>query len=59
MEYVYKDKHQPTKAERAAKKEKARWDAGEKMVARKKVEDAFHSNYARLKSERFAREKKS
>jgi hypothetical protein len=55
MEYVYKDKHQPTKAERAAKKEEARWDAEENMVARKKVEDVFHSNYARLKSERLAR----
>ena len=58
MEYVYKDKHQPTKAERAEKKEEARWDA-EENIARKKVEDVFHSNYARLKSERLAREKKS
>jgi hypothetical protein len=42
-----------------AKKEKARWDAEENMAARKKVEDAFQSNYERLKAERLAREKNS
>ena len=51
MEHVYKDKQQPTKEERAAKKDKARWDAEENMAARKKGEEAFKSNYARLKAD--------
>jgi hypothetical protein len=58
MEYVYKDKHQPTNEERAAKKEKARWDAEQNMTARKKLDEAFRSNFERLKAERFARENK-
>jgi hypothetical protein len=56
MEYVYKDKQQPTKEERVAKKEKARWDAEQNLTARKKVDDAFRSNFERLKAERLARE---
>ena len=35
MKYVHKDK-QPTKEERMAKKEKARWDAEQNLTARKK-----------------------
>lgn len=52
MEYVYKDKQQPTKDERLAKKEKARWDAEQNVTERKKSDDAFRSNFARLKAER-------
>ena len=58
MEYVYKDKQQPTKEERVAKKEKARSDAEQNLTARKKVDDAFRSNFERLKAERLARENK-
>ena len=59
MEYVYKDRQQPTKEERVAKKEKARWDAQHNLTARKKADDAFRSNFERLKAERLAREEKS
>lgn len=58
MEYVYKDKLPPTKDERVAKKEKARGDAEQNLAARKKVDDAFRSNFERLKAERLARENK-
>ena len=58
MEYVNKDKQQPTKEERVAKKEKAHWDAEQNLTARKKVDDAFRSNFERLKAERLARENK-
>jgi hypothetical protein len=56
MEYLYKNKQPPTKEERAAKKEKARWEAEQNLTARKKVDDAFRSNFERLKAERLARE---
>jgi hypothetical protein len=59
MEYIYKDKQQPTKEERVTKKEKARWDAEQNLTARKKADDAFRSNFERLKAERIAREDKS
>ena len=59
MEYIYKDKQPPTKDERVAKKEKARWNAEQNLSARKKVDDAFRSNFGRLKAERLARETKS
>ena len=55
-EYIYKDKPAPTKEERMAKKEKARWDAEQNLIARKKVDDAIRSNFERLKAERLARE---
>jgi hypothetical protein len=42
-----------------AKKEKARWNAEQNLSARKKVDDAFRSNFERLKAERLARETKS
>ena len=58
MEYVYKDKHHLTKQEPAAKKEKDRGDAEQNMTARKKLDEAFRSNFERLKAERFARENK-
>jgi hypothetical protein len=58
MEYVHKDKQQPTKEERVAKKEKARWDAEQNLAALKNVDDAFRSNFERLKAERLARENK-
>ena len=56
MEHVNKEKQQPTKEEREAKKEKARRDAEQNLTARKKVDDAFRSNLERLKAERLARE---
>jgi hypothetical protein len=56
--YVYKDKQQPAKEERVAKKEKARWDAEQNRTARKKVDNAFRSNFERVKAERLARENK-
>ena len=59
MEYIYKDKQPPTKDERVAKKEKARWNAEQNLSARKNVDDAFRSNFERLKAERLARETKS
>jgi len=59
MEYIYKDKQPPTKDECVAKKEKARWNAEQNLSARKKVDDAFRSNFERLKAERLARETKS
>ena len=59
MDYVYKDKQHPTKEERLAKKEKARSDAEQNLNARKKLDDAFRSNFERLKAERLVRENKS
>jgi hypothetical protein len=50
-EYVYKDRLPSTREERTAKK-----DAEENLTARKKVDDAFHLNFERLKAERLARE---
>ena len=58
MEYVYQDKQPPSKEEQVAKKEKARLDAEQNLTARKKVDDAFRSNFERLKAERLARETK-
>ncbi|MGH6708980.1 MAG: hypothetical protein ACREEK_08415 [Bradyrhizobium sp.] len=55
MESVYKDRQQPTKEERVAKKEKARLDAEQNLTARKKIDDAFRSNFERLRAERLAR----
>lgn len=47
----------PTKEEREAKKAKARKEAEQNLTARKKSDDAFRTNFERLKAERFAREK--
>jgi hypothetical protein len=59
MEYEAQEKRLPTKEEREAKKEKARWDAEQNLTARKKLDDAFRENLARLKAERLAREQDS
>ena len=59
MEYEDQEKRLPTKKEREAKKEKARWDAEQNLTARKKLDDAFRENFARLKAERLAREQDS
>jgi hypothetical protein len=55
MNYI-QDKLPPTKEEREAKKEKSRWDAEKAIAERRKADDAFRSNFERLKAERLARE---
>jgi hypothetical protein len=55
-EFEHREKPAATKEERAAKKEKSRWDAQKALAERKKVEDSFRANYERLKAERLARE---
>jgi hypothetical protein len=59
MDYEVREKRQPTKEEREAKKEKARQTAEKVLAARKKEDDAFRANFERLRAERFARENKS
>ena len=59
MDYESQEKLPPTKEEREAKKAKARWDAEQNNIARKKSDDAFRANFERLKAERLARENKS
>ena len=59
MEYETQEKLPPTKEEREAKKERARRDAEQNLIARKKAEDGFRANFERLKAERVARENKS
>ena len=56
MDYETHDKTPPTKEEREAKKERARKEAENAIVARKKADDAFRANFERLKAERRARE---
>ncbi|MEH2527853.1 MULTISPECIES: hypothetical protein [unclassified Bradyrhizobium] len=56
MDYETREKLAPTKEEREAKKEQARKDAEEALIARKKADDAFRANFERLKAERRARE---
>ena len=56
MDYETHEKLPPTREEREAKKERARNDAEEALVARKKADDAFRANFERLKAERRARE---
>ena len=50
------EKRPPTKEEREAKKEKARWDAEKNLAARKQADDAFRANFEKLRAERLARE---
>jgi hypothetical protein len=59
MDYETQEKRLPTKEEREAKKEKARKEAEIAIAARKKADQAFRANFARLKAERLARESKS
>ena len=59
MDYESQEKLPPTKEEREAKKAKARRDAEQNIIARKKSDDAFRANFERLKAERLARENKS
>jgi len=56
MAYETQEKQPPTKQEREAKKELARKDAEQALIARKKEDDAFRANFERLKAERLARE---
>ena len=56
MDYEIKERRLPTKEEREAKKAKARSDAEQNLIARKKSDDAFQANFERLKAERLARE---
>ena len=56
MTYEAEERRAPTPEERAAKKEKSLWDAKKALAERKKSDDAFRSNYERLKAERLARE---
>ena len=46
----------PTKQEREAKKEQARAVAEQNMAEKRKADEAFKSNFERLKAERKARE---
>ena len=57
MDYETKERRLPTREERDAKKVKARREADQNLIARKKYDDAFRANYERLKAERIAREK--
>ena len=59
MAYETQERRLPTKEEREAKKAKARKEAELNLTARKKSDDAFRSNYERLKAERLARESNS
>lgn len=56
MDYETQEKLPPTKEEREAKKEQARKDAENALIARKKADEAFRANFERLKAERRARE---
>lgn len=56
MDYETQDKRPPTKEEREAKKEKARKEAENALIARKKEDEAFRANFERLRAERRARE---
>lgn len=56
MDYVAVEKRQLTKEERDAKKEQARLVAKQNLRERSKKDEAFKSNFKRLKAERKARE---
>jgi hypothetical protein len=56
MHFEHREKPAVTTEERAAKKEKSRWDAEKALGERKKTDDAFRANFERLKAERQARE---
>ena len=53
----FEEKPRISKEEREAKKERQRWDAEKALRERKKDDDAFRSNFERLKAERLAQEK--
>lgn len=59
MDYESQERRLPTKQEREAKKAKARKEAEQNLIARKKSDDAFRANFERLKAERIARQKGS
>ena len=48
----YEPRPQPTTEERASRKEQARWAAGKNMEEKRKTDEAFMSNFGRLKAER-------
>jgi hypothetical protein len=52
----YEPRPPRTKQEREARKEQARWVAEQNMAEQRKVDEAFRSNFERLKAERKARE---
>lgn len=56
MDFELREKPVVTAEERAAKKEKSRWDAEKALGERRKSDDAFRANFKRLKAERLARE---
>ena len=53
----YAPRPQPTKEERIARKEQARWVADKNMEEKRKTDQAFMTNFERLKAERKEREK--
>lgn len=55
-EFEHREKPPVTKEEREAKKEQSRLAAEQALIERKKADDAFRSNFERLKAERLARE---
>ena len=48
--------YEPQPEERVAKKEQARWVSHENVEEKRKTDEAFMSNFERLKAERKARE---
>ena len=52
----YEPRPLPTKEERTARKEQARWVAEQIMAEQRKADEAFMSNFERLRAERKARE---
>ena len=58
MDFEAKEKRPLTKEERAAKKDKARKEGEINIAARRKQDEAFRSNFERLRAERLARENK-
>jgi len=52
----YEPRPPRTKQEREARKEQARWVAEQNTAEQRKVDEAFRSNFERLKAERKARE---
>jgi hypothetical protein len=52
----YEPRLPPNKEEKAARKEQARWVAEQNMAEKRKADEAFMTNFERLKAERKARE---
>lgn len=56
MQFNNRVKPTANSIERAARQEKQRAEADEALAERKRADEAFRSNYERLKAERLARE---